>query len=159
MTGASNPQQQAATGAVGEATPRERLGITDREFQEMGRLGAMFYEAGDLERAQIVFEGLVEVDPTSSAAHAALGALLVRTRQDDRALEHLHRALTLDPKQVDAYVNRGEVYLRKQELKSAIADLKRAIELDPTEQDPAANRARVIMNTLYQSLKAKGAIS
>jgi len=157
MTSASAPQQPIVSDAT--ATPRQQLGITDREFQEMGRLGAMFYEAGDLERAQIVFEGLVEVDPKSSAAHAALGALLTRTRQDDRALDHLRRAIDLDPRQVDAYVNRGEIFLRKQEVKSAVADLKRAIELDPAEQDPAANRARVIMNTLYQSLKARGAIS
>ena len=136
-------------------TPREALGITDNEFEAMGRLGSMYYNQGDLERARIVFEGMVEADPTSSAAHAALGALYVRTDQCERALKHLDRAIEIDNRQLTAYVNRAEAYLRRKEVEKAVTDLKSAIALDPTEEDPAANRARLMVLGLHQALQAK----
>jgi len=143
----------------GARTPREALGITEQDFSRMGQLGAMYYNQGDLGRARIVFEGLVEVDPQSSTAQAALGALYTRTGQDEKALEHLSSAIELDAVEISAYVNRAEVYLRLQQGEKAVADLKRAIELDPKEEDPAANRARVMALGLRQALKAKGIIN
>jgi len=140
-------------------TPREQLGITNQEFDAMGQLGTMYYHQGDLERARIVFEGMVEVDPSSSSAHAALGALLVRCGEDDRAVIHLDRAIELDDKQLSSYVNRAEVHLKRKLVEKAVVDLKRAIALDPSEQDPAANRARVMVLGLSQALKAKGIIN
>jgi Flp pilus assembly protein TadD len=80
----------------GARTPREALGISEQDFVRMGQLGAMYYNQGDLGRAAIVFQGLVEVDPQSSAAHAALGALYTRTGQDEQALSHLSSASELD---------------------------------------------------------------
>ena len=139
----------------GQPTPREVLGITDREFEEMGQLGAMYYNQGDLERARVVFEGMVEVDPVNSAAQAALGALYVRTNRFDRALEHLNRAIEIDDRQLTAYVNRAEAHLRRKEVEKAVADLKCAIALDPSAQDPAANRARLMVDGLRQALQAK----
>ena|SRR5215475_280440 len=140
-------------------TPREQLGITNQEFDAMGQLGTMYYQQGDLERARIVFEGMVEVDPLSSAAHAALGALLVRCGEDERAVTHLDRAIELDEKQLSSYVNRAEVHLKQKLVEKAVVDLKRAISLDPAEEDPAANRARIMVLGLNQALKAKGIIN
>lgn len=159
----AKPNRAANKAATNDAplngkTPREVLGITDQEFEKMGQLGSMYYNQGDLERARVVFEGLVEADPKSSSAHAALGALYTRTGQQEKAIEQLNRAIELDPKQLSAYVNRAEVRLRQREIEQAIADLRRAIELDPTQEDPAANRARVMAQALHQALKVKGII-
>ena len=76
---------KAATTPV---SPRKRLGVTEQEFREMGRIGGMYYNRGDLGKARTVFEGLVAMDPTSSDAHAALGALLTRTLENELALVH-----------------------------------------------------------------------
>lgn len=135
---------------------REKLGITNEEFQEMGKVGALYYEQGNLEKAQTIFEGLVEVDPNSVDAHSALGALYTRIQRDEEALIHLNRALELDDEQIAAHVNRAEVYLRKQQVEQAVADLKRAIELDPEEDDPGANRARAMVLGIHEALQAKG---
>lgn len=138
------------------STLRSALGITEEEFREMGEIGAMYYEQGNLEKAQTIFEGLVEIDPNSVDAHSALGALFTRLQQDDNALTHLNRVLELDDQQIAAHVNRAEVYLRKQQMEQAVADLKRAIELDPEENDPGANRARAMVLGIHEALEAKG---
>ncbi len=142
--------------ATNPASPRKRLGVTEQEFKEMGRIGAMYYNRGDLGKARTVFEGLVAMDPASSDAHAALGALLTRTLENDLALAHLSRAIELNDKQIAAYVNRAEVKLRQQQGEAAVADLKRAIELDPRQKNPAANRARAMVMGIHDALEAKG---
>jgi len=149
---ASQPWIKAPANQV---SPRVRLGVTPQEFREMGRIGAMYYNRGDLAKARTVFEGLVAMDPDSSDAHAALGALLTRTIENDLALMHLNRAIELNDKEIAAYVNRAEIKLRQQQGEAAVADLKRAIELDPRQKNPAANRARAMVVGIHDALEAK----
>lgn len=139
------------------ASSSNKLGISSEEFQSIGEIGAMFYEQGNLDKAQIIFEGLVEADEESSAAHSALGALLTRRGDEKSALKHLNRAIALDDKQIAPFVNRAEIFLRLQDLEAAVADLKRAIELDPKEKDPGANRARAMVLGIYQEIEAQRA--
>jgi tetratricopeptide (TPR) repeat protein len=143
---------------------RDLLGISKEEFDAMGGIGAMFYEQGCLEKAQIIFEGLVELDPESHEAHSALGALYTRIEKDQEALIHLDRAISLNKKQIEPYVNRAEVRLRQagaqqEEIELAIEDLNRAIELDPNGDDAAANRARAMVMAIYETLKFQGVIN
>jgi tetratricopeptide (TPR) repeat protein len=142
--------------ASNPVSPRARLGVTAQEFREMGRIGGMYYNRGDLGKARTVFEGLVAMDPSSSDAHAALGALLTRTFENELALVHLTRAIELDDRQISAYVNRAEVRLRQKHGEAAVADLKKAIELDPRQKNPAANRARAMVIGIHDALEAKG---
>lgn len=137
-------------------TIREKLEISPEEFSEMGRVGAMFYQQGNLDKARTIFEGLVELDPHSADAHSALGALLTLQQEDEAAVEHLKRAVELNPRQIAPYVNLGEVYIRQQKLEEAVANLKKAIELDPDERDSGANRARAMVLGIYQVIKATG---
>lgn len=138
-----------------QVSPRVRLGVTPHEFREMGRIGAMYYNRGDLAKARTVFEGLVAMDPDSSDAHAALGALLTRTLENNLALVHLNRAIELNSNEIAAYVNRAEIKLRQHRGEAAVADLKRAIELDPRQKNPAANRARAMVMGIHDALEAK----
>lgn len=140
----------------GRETPRARLGISAEEFAEMGRVGAMYYEHGNLEKARTIFEGLVEIDPQSAAAHSALGALLTRAEHYDEALGHLDRAVELDPGQIAPYVNRAEIFIKRGRAEEAVANLRRAVELDPAEKDPAANRARAMALGIAEALRAQG---
>ena len=84
-----------------------KLGISREELQAFGEIGAMFYKQGNLEKARVIFEGLIEADSESGAAHSALGALLTRKGETDAALEHLNRAVELDDKQIAPFVNRA----------------------------------------------------
>ena len=126
------------------STYREALGISREEFTEMGRVGALFFEQGNMHKARTIFEGLVEMDPDSASAHSALGAILALNQQDQDAIFHLERAIDLDETQIAPLVNLGEVFVRNQRLEEAVGLLRKAIELDPDRKDPAANRARAI---------------
>ncbi len=138
------------------STYKSKLKITNDEFMEMGRVGAMFYEQGNINKARTIFEGLVELDPESADAHSALGAVLTISQDDQRAIGHLEKAIELNPTQIAPYVNLGEVFIRQQKLEEAIANLKMAIELDPDEANPGANRARAMILGIYQTIKADG---
>lgn len=134
-------------------TMREKLSITREEFSEMGRVGALHYQQGNLAKARTIFEGLVELDPESADAQSALGALFTLQQEDDKAVEHLKKAVELDPECIAPYVNLGEVFIRQQRIEDALANLKKAIELDPDEQDPGANRARAMVLGIYQVIQ------
>lgn len=136
---------------------KDGLKMSADEFQAIGEIGAMFYEQGNLEKAQTIFEGLLEINPESDAAHSALGALLTKKRDDENALFHLDKAVTLNNRQIAPFVNRAEVYLRQSRFEAAVADLKRAIELDPHEKDAGANRARAMVLGIYQAIESQKA--
>lgn len=139
---------------VGEQkTIREKLDISSQEFMEMGRVGVMFYQQGNYEKARAIFEGLVELDPASAEAQSALGGLLTLQQEDEKALEHLHKAVEINPNQIAPFVNLGEIYIRQQKIEEAVANLKKAIDLDPNEKDPGANRARAMILGIYQIIQ------
>ena len=137
-----------------QQTVREKLNISPQEFIEMGRVGAMYYQQGNFDKARTIFEGLVELDPESANAHSALGGLLTLQQDDEKAVEHLNKAVQLDPSQIAPYVNLGEIYIRQQKIEDAVANLKKAIELDPDETDAGANRARAMVLGIYQIIKS-----
>ncbi len=155
MQGKATKNGQAGDGS-GQVSPRQRLGVDDQEFQAMGEVGAMYYRHGNLDKARTIFEGLVEMDPSSAAAHSALGALLTRTEEFEQALKHLDRAVELDPEEIAPYVNRAEIFIRQGRAEEAVTNLKRAVALDPHEKDPAANRARAMALGIAQALKSQG---
>src|SRR5688500_7749336 len=97
-------------------TMREKLLITREEFSEMGRVGAMHYQQGNLDKARTIFEGLVELDPDNADARSALGALFTLQQEDDLAAEHLKKAVEMDPDGIAPYVNLGEVFIRQQRI-------------------------------------------
>jgi tetratricopeptide (TPR) repeat protein len=137
-------------------TVREKLNITPQEFAEMGRVGAMYYQQGNFDKARTIFEGLVELDPDSANAHSALGGLLTLQQDDEKAVAHLNRAVEINPSQIAPYVNLGEIYIRQQKIEDAVANLKKAIELDPDELDAGANRARALVLGIYQVINSDG---
>ena len=134
-------------------TVREQLKISPDEFMEMGQVGAMYYQQGNLDKARTIFEGLVELDPESAEAHSALGGLLTLQQEDERAVEHLQKAVQLNDSQIAPYVNLGEIFIRQEKIEDAVENLKKAIELDPDEKDAGANRARAMVFGIYQIIE------
>jgi tetratricopeptide (TPR) repeat protein len=136
-----------------QQTVRGKLNISPQEFMEMGRIGAMYYQQGNFEKARTIFEGLVELDPNSASAHSALGGLLTLQHEDETAVEHLKRSIEINPSQIAPFVNLGEIYIRQQKIVEAVANLKKAVDLDPDEKDAGANRARAMVLGIYQIIK------
>lgn len=121
----------------------------------MGSVGAMFYEQGQFEKAQTIFEGMLGLEPENDAVLSALGAVLTQRRQDAEALIYLDKAIELNDSEISSHVCRAEVRLRQNNFESAVEDLSRAIELDPQEKDPGANRARAMVLGIHQMIEAQ----
>jgi tetratricopeptide (TPR) repeat protein len=155
MDGKATKQGSLST-ENGRGPLRGRLGVSEEELRAMGQMGAMYYQQGVLDKAQAIFEGLVEMDPASAAAHSALGALFTRVERFEDAMRHLDRAVELDPGQIAPYVNRAEIFIKQGRADEAVANLKQAVALDPREKDPAANRARAMALGIAEALKSSG---
>jgi uncharacterized caspase-like protein len=77
-------------------------------------------------------EQAVAADANLAAAHLALGfALLLDSKQQDKALAAFVRASTLAPDDAEAYYGIGYVYRLQQQFAQAIPQLKKAIALRP----------------------------
>jgi tetratricopeptide (TPR) repeat protein len=137
-------------------TIKERLSITDSEFHNMSNIGVMFYKLGKLRDAQIIFEGLVDLDPQNSESHLALGVVYTRLQKYEEAMFHLNQSLEIDSQQVASYVSRAEVYLLQKKadeqnnINFAIADLNRAIEIGSTEHEDIINYSQLLKRAVYE---------
>ena len=97
---------------------------------------------GELERAVVLYERALDIDPSFALAHAKLGGLFAdrfhreepRKDWEERAYLHIEKALALDADLPDAYFARGlltHTIANGFPHEKAVADFKRSIELAP----------------------------
>ncbi len=133
--------------ARGELTWAEVEGMTFAQAQAIAKVGCDLAEAGRLEEARILFEGLVAGNPKDAAAHAALGSVYQRLGRTEDALTEYSAALERDPGNPVALVNRGELYLR-QGNRQGFTDVGHAVEADPNAETSAGRRARALVKAI-----------
>ena len=118
-------------------------GLDAHALAEVAVFGHGLYEAGRLNEARVVFEGLVAMDPAEAFPYTVLGAIFLAQHDLHRALALFEAALELDGDDVAALVYRGEIRLRLGQRTRAVQDLKRALAIDPDGPEGAFSiRAR-----------------
>lgn len=122
-----------------------KLNVTFAEFCGIGRIGTMFFQLGNKNKARKIFEGLVEMNPESAEAHSALGGVLVSMNAHEQAARHLRKAVEINPQLIAPYVNLAEIYLVEAKFSEAVETLNKAISLDADHKSYAANRARMLI--------------
>lgn len=149
----------------GTNTFQNFFGLSDEVLLAWANQGYFFYNQGKYSEAEVIFKGLVTLNPGVSYYHTALGSILEAQEKYDEALEQFEKALDLDKDDICAIVNRGEILLRKGSVIQAAEEFKRAIDLDvakmeaakakgqPPTPDPAAQRARTMSVVTYEVLK------
>ena len=127
---------------------------TAEEIRLIADLGFALAEYGRDEEALTIFEGLAAVAPATGYFQSALGALLLRLGELDRAETHLNAALASDPQDMAALVNRGELYMRLERRDLAIRDFLTLLDLPQvhTSEDSSqyATRTRALLSILTQ---------
>lgn len=131
----------------------KKLNVTFAEFCGIGRIGTMFFQLGNKNKARKIFEGLVEMNPESADAHSALGGVLVSMNGQQQAVPHLLKAIEINPQLIAPYVNLAEIYLSQAKFTEAIENLKKAISLDTDHKSFAANRARMLILGINKLIK------
>jgi tetratricopeptide (TPR) repeat protein len=66
-------------------------------------LASMYFEAGKYDKAEAAYRVVLQREPNDAAAHAGLGAALLRLKRTADAQKELLTALRLDPKLGEAY--------------------------------------------------------
>jgi tetratricopeptide (TPR) repeat protein len=96
--------------------------------------GVAFEENGDFEKALSDYRHTVAIDPNYGEAFYNLGALFVKMKRFDHAIENFSAALNLNPipdVALKVYSRRGIAYAEKGDLNKALNDFDAAIGLKP----------------------------
>lgn len=136
----------------GQITLGELEGITKQEQYKMAERGYDFLEAGKMEEAKTVFEGLLALDPYDAYFHLVRGSIRQREGELDAAEEAYSRSIDVNAFNASAFANRGEVRVLQGQLVEGAEDLLKALELDPDGSHPATQRARATLNALQEKL-------
>ncbi len=97
-------------------------------------------DAGELDAAEGIFNGLLVLNPFDAAVHAALGSVLHEQGNVGAAEAAYDEAIRLDGASALARVNRGELRLRRGD-RSGVRDL----ELAAASTSPLQQRARYLL--------------
>lgn len=116
----------------------------DEELRVMLESGLVLREAGRLDEAEKIFEGVRELVPKSEVPLVALSSLAVRRGDFDEALRLCAEALKTDPTSVFARVHHAEVLLYQQRREEAVAELQQIIETAP--ESPHTQTARALLD-------------
>jgi Flp pilus assembly protein TadD len=111
-------------------TLAQEIGFTPDQAHAVISKGFELFEAGDLDGAALIFEGMLALNPLDAGLFGALGAVKRTQGKNDEALAAFHESLALDSKAPVARFNRGEMWLAKGNLKEAEVDFKVAAETD-----------------------------
>lgn len=140
---------------AGNKTFAEVLGFTGEYLYELAGMGYKLLQQGNYDDAEVIFRGLVRLNPKDANLHMWLGSTLHRKGDADGAIEAYTNGLAQDPENVACLANRGELYVIKERADDGLKDLMKAIELDPEAKEPTTVRARAIVATVAKKLKEK----
>ncbi len=104
-------------------------------------LGNTYCDMGDLDRALVILQTAVDINPLLAESRANLGNVYLKIGQIDQAINEYHQALQINPKDPKTYSNLANAYLQQDRLKDAISLYTEALQLDPNFVDAHKNLA------------------
>jgi type III secretion system low calcium response chaperone LcrH/SycD len=134
--------------ASGQATLQQIKGYTEEELFLIAQHGYTLFLNGKVKDAQVVFEGLVAVDPRNDYYYRALGVVYHRQGDAERALKQFTHAITVSPRSPAAYVNRAEVHISRRDYERALQDLATAVQVSDDLSQPIARKAMALQKLL-----------
>jgi tetratricopeptide (TPR) repeat protein len=152
------PLEVRARGFIkGTLTFADLQGLTNEELYQLAEIGEMLYNEGKIEDAQIIFEGLVVLNPYDFYFHCGLGAIYQKKGEIDKALIEYDRAISINDSDIASLTNRAEIYISQKEFDKALNDLEKIAELDPEGKNPHTQRAKglslAIANVTEEAVK------
>ena len=137
-------------GADGEALRK----MSRKQIAELCLFGHHLFEAGRLQEARAVFEGVVGLGVEDAFPHTMLGTIYLAQGEARAALPLFESAIKLDPRDVAAWVYRGESRIRAGQLRTGLSDLKKATGLG-SATDPFVARARKLIDRAGNKARAR----
>ncbi len=120
----------------------QEFGFTSDQLQALTSQAFDLIDAGDLDGAIVVFDGLLVLNPDDARIQAALGSVFHQQGKLSEARAAYDTALSLDANTVLARVNRGELRCKRGDL-DGIDDLKIAAQISSPVQARAQSLLRL----------------
>jgi lipopolysaccharide biosynthesis regulator YciM len=117
------------------------------ELHTIYELGRLFYEIGQLDQAERIFAGLVEVDPYMTAAKIGLGLVSLERNNLDEASTSFRNALQDGRFEVQARLGLAAVFLGQGEVPRS-RSLLQQLEPEVVRADFPAADLRVLWEAL-----------
>lgn len=123
---------------AGCSSPEDRVA----RFYERG---ASLLAQGDLVKARIEFQNVLQINPDMVPALMGLAEIAERKAEWQRVFALLNRAVEVDPTHLPAHVRLGKLLLAAGELDRALAASDAAFALNPGDAEVLALRAAVML--------------
>lgn len=123
-------------------TLAQHIGMTRDQTEAIAAQAFDLLEAGDLEGAAVLFDGLILLDPNDAGIRAARGSIFHQQGKLSEAMAAYEDALGLDGGTVLARVNRGELRCKRGDL-GGLEDLKIAARIPSSVQARAQALVRL----------------
>lgn len=104
--------------------------------------GNLLKEKGNLSQAKVLYQQVLEIDPTLAIAHNNLAMTFKSLGQLTSAIDHYQIAIDLQPDYADAHQNLGVVLLKVGQVSESLAAFRRAIDLHEQQGSSEGDRLR-----------------
>jgi tetratricopeptide (TPR) repeat protein len=94
-------------------------------------IAVQHHQAGDLQAAERIYKGILDIDPDHADALHLLGVVAFQSGDLDRAMQCICRAIKLNGTVAKFHCNLGNVFQAQRKLDEAVQSFRRALELDP----------------------------
>ncbi len=126
--------------------PQQTKGVPSSEFlkaldastkaSESYQSGLQLWDKGEYQKASLVFENVIRLDPNHADAHYYLGvecssALNPRGQDDNKAIWHFGEAIRSNPEFARAYSARSYTWKKQNNVGRSLQDINEAIRLAP----------------------------
>ena len=129
----------------GKVTLGELQGIDENSQLKVAKIGFDYIESGKYADAEVIFKGLIALNPYEAYNYVCLGSIAQRRNELEAAEGWYSRAIDCEGPQPIAHANRGEVRLMLERLEDAVGDLAQAIKQDPKFKEATTERARALL--------------
>lgn len=111
----------------------QAMSMTDDSYQVPLKLARVYFESGDLKRAETMYRKLLEEYTENPEIYESLGRILLKRRAYKEAIQAYVRAVELDDKDDQKFLALGKLYHLMMRYSVAAECFKRAAELKPRE--------------------------
>ncbi len=101
------------------------------------QLALRYHQEGNLAQAELLYQQILQADPSNADAHCALGILLAAQKQLAQAADSYRQALLTDPNHADASNNLGQTLISLGQRSAGIECFRQALRVNPDH--PGAN--------------------
>ena len=114
------------------------------ELQPTLDRGVEHHIAGDLSKAEEIYNQILQVNPNQPVALQLLGVIAHQSGNNEKAVELINKALTHQPDYAEAHSNLGLALNELGEVEEAIANCQQAIAIRPEFPEAHINLAKIL---------------